>query len=177
MSILGRGTLFFMYASARQFFLLVFFSTVVMGSESRIPLLYEYQSPVFEHTVSSTDVLILDDFLVIGKRYQISPKVERDLERFLNRKEAFESKKHRIEIVPDNELTGPLLRDGYTRPPLASPGSSLDLKLRDVFLIDMPGGGVLKAQFRSGLSIQINKNTRFVLRPSRKKLVSIRVDW
>jgi hypothetical protein len=69
------------------------------------------------------------------------------------------------------------MRDSHLSPIRGPVSGGLDLKLRDVFLIDLPGGGVLKAQFRSGLSIQLDKNTRLILRPSRNKLVSIRIDW
>ena len=146
------------------------------GSESKIPSLYEYQSSV-EVSIPSSVVLQLDEFTVASKRYHLSLITEREFERFLNKREDLQFKKNRIEIVSDIELLPLSFRGDYTHSLYASPGSGMDFKLRDVFLIDMPGGGVLKAQFRSGLSIQINKNTRFILRPSRKKLVSIRVDW
>lgn len=146
------------------------------GAESRIPLLYEYQSPV-EILPSSPDVVRLDDFIVIGKRYQLSYTIERDLERFLNRKEAFEFKKRRIEIVPDGEPIPFSLWDERRVPIRGSTSGGLDLKLRDVFEIDLPGGGVLKAQFRSGLSIQLDRKTRLILRPSRNKLITVRIDW
>lgn len=165
-----------MYPILRQCLLLALGSVMLEGAESRMPLLYEYQSST-EIPLSSPDVLRLDDFMVIGKRYYLSPTIERDLERFLNRKEAFEFKKRRIEIVPDGEPIPFSLWDERTVPIRGSTSSGLDLKLRDVFDIDLPGGGVLKAQFRSGLSIQLNKKTRLILRPSRNKLITIKVDW
>jgi hypothetical protein len=166
-----------MHYLLRQFLLFALLVTVLVGAESRIPLLYEYQSPVPEPIASSGDILKLDDFIVFGKRYHLSPTIERDLERFLNRKEDFEIKKRRIEIVSEGELLPLSLRDEHRISIRGPVRSGLDSKLRDVFNIDLPGGGVLKAQFRSGLSIQIDKKTRLILRPSRNKLITIKVDW
>lgn len=169
-----------MYVLLRTLLLFVFVVAVLRGDESRVPRLFEYQSVLPEtHPVSGSNVLVLDDMIVVGNRYALSSFIQRDLERFLNKRESVElGKKRRIEIVPDGREDMQLLFDAERLTPIrGSVNSGLDLKVRDVFLIDMPGGGVLKAQFRSGISIQMGKNTKFILRPSRKKLVSIRVDW
>jgi hypothetical protein len=167
-----------MYSILRWCFLVVFGGTVLGGVESRVPLLYEYRSPV-EILPSSPDVVHLDDFIVIGKRDHLSYTIERDLERFFNRRDFVDfGRKRRVELVTDgSEFANFTLRDSHLSSIRGPVNSGLDLKLRDTFLIDLPGGGVLKAQFRSGLSIQLDKKTRLILRPSRNKLVSVRVDW
>jgi hypothetical protein len=149
----------------------------VTGAESVLPRLYEY-NPRFleEEFASKSGIIELDVFTVFGKRFSSSSSLERALERDL-RKGISGTKQSRFEIVPDDGDSIFTVPDGMRIVPIRSPGSNIDLKIMDVFFIDLPGGGVLKAQFKSGLSMHLNKHTKIILRPSRKKLISIRVDW
>ena len=142
------------------------------GGESKILRLYDYNSIISVDT-SDLDVFHLEDFVVVELKYQTPKSAMRDLERVLE-KRSTGSESNRIEIVPDGREDMPrFLLDERVIPVHGATG----LKLDDFFLIDLPGGGVLRAQFRSGVSMRVNKNMKIILRPSRKKLISVRWDW
>lgn len=150
--------------------------TTLEGAESRIPKLFEYQSVPESSYAPGPDVFRLENFIVVGSRYQFSDKVMRELTRDIEGR-TMTMRDRRIEIVPDGREDMSELAFTEHLVPMRGTSDALDLKLQDMFLIDLPGGGVLKAQFKSGLSMRVNRNMKIILRPSRKKLISFRWDW
>jgi len=150
--------------------------TILGGAESRIPKLFEYQSIPESSYTPGPDVFRLEDFIVVGSRYQFPEKVMRELSRDIESK-TMTIRNRRVEIVPDGRSDMSELSFREHLVPMRGTSDALDLKLQDTFFIDLPGGGVLKAQFKSGLSMRLNKNMKIILRPSRKKLISFRWDW
>jgi len=149
-----------------------FFHIGLSEGENKISRLYDYHS-IVSVDKSDSDIFYLEDFVIVGFKYQASQSAIRDLEIALEKKSTG-PESNRIEIVPDGRDDMPrFLLDERVVPVRGSEG----LKLDDFFLIDLPGGGVLRAQFRSGISMRVNKNMKIILRPSRKKLISFRWDW
>lgn len=168
---------FYMHVPLRNFLLFAFALVVLRGGESRIPRLYEYHSGLSQsNDASETDVIVLENFLVLGVRYRLPPIIEKGLERAL-KNTSFPSRIRRFEIIPDDSEDVPSLLTDANVIPMIGTSDRFDLRVQDVFLIDLPGGGVLKARFRSGVSVRVNNHTQIILRPSRKRLVSIRWDW
>ncbi len=153
----------------------VFFSGVAIAGESKIPILFEYQPATADVASSDSDVLVLDEFRVVGTRIVLSRSLERELDRVLSgRPLSLESRQSMI--VPDERLDLPREFYGIEREQFSRSKDRLSLKLQDTFFVNLFGEEVV-ANFRSGVSFKVRKDVKFVLKPSRRKLVSIRFDW
>lgn len=153
----------------------VFFSGVAIAGESKIPILFEYQPVTADVASSDSDVLVLDEFRVVGTRIVLSRSLERELDRVLSgRPLSLESRQSMI--VPDERLDLPREFYGIEREQFSRSKDRLSLKLQDTFFVNLFGEEVA-ANFRSGVSFKVRKDVKFVLKPSRRKLVSIRFDW
>lgn len=145
--------------------------TPICARESRIPMLFEYSS---SDRVSS-DTVILDSFVVEDRRLH-SLSLPREL---VERRGGDDVSLSSGRIFLDTEWRSDLPREFYLteRQIFSRPDNRLALKLDDTFLIDLFGETMVRANFRSGLSFQVRKGVRIILKPSRRRLVSVRFDW
>lgn len=123
----------------------------------------------------SGDVVTLEPFEVTARRGIDQDKLFRDLSSALDPERLkLKVSGDKISIVPDLDAP-PVGRNSDGN--VVFGGKRAYLAAKDIFEFDLPGGGVLKAQFRSGVSFKLDNGWKLILKPSRSKLLRLSKDF
>lgn len=120
------------------------------------------------------DTVVLEPFVVMGRSFN-EERLARKIDSALKaRPEKLRVSGDKISIVPD--LDKPIPGSRFEDRTIFA-GEKIYRNANDIFELDLPGGNVLKAQFKSGVSFKLDDGWRLILKPSRSKLIRFTKDF